>query len=127
MKTVVKGAKNILDSFDFYESYVQKIKWSEDLFDVEIVVNYFWEDENNCKDCDIKIIFKDIRRINFDSALNISDFGGRPRCECLSYEVYEIENFVVSEIDDRLKVTISTSALEHKSFVIECLDLWVEY
>lgn len=124
---IAKGREKIMKQFDFFESYVNKIEWSDDLFDLIITVNYFWQDENNCKDCDIRIILKNCTFVSFDSPQNNINCNNYERTLASSYVLYSIETFLVEKNKDSLNVQIGTTILNHKWLNAQCTDLWVEY
>lgn len=124
---IIKSKEEIMNRFDFFESYVNKIAWSEDLFDLIITVNYFWQDENNCKDCDVKIILKNCTFVSFDSPQNSINCNNFERTLADSYVMYSIQTFEVEKDKDKLIVQIGTTELNHKWLKVQCSDLWVEY
>lgn len=126
MKTL-KGYNAICRHFDFFESYVTKIEWSSDLFDLIICVNYFWKDENDCKDEDVKIILKNCTFASFDSPQNAEIYKQDSNSMAKSYVLHSITSFKVEETDGGITVDIGTTELDYKWLSAKCSDLWVEY
>jgi len=124
---IVKGHEKIIKQFDFFESYVTKIEWSEDLFDLIITVNYFWQDKNDCQNQNIKIILKNCTFVSFDSPQNNVQSSAFERSMAQSYVLYSIQSFSVRKEKNKVDLKIGTTELEHQWLNAQCFDLWVEY
>ena len=124
---IVKGFEKIEKQFDFFESYVDKIEWSEDLFDLIITINYYWQDENNCKNRDIRLILKNCTYVSFDSPQNKINPSTFERTSAYSYVLYSIQSFLTKKNTDNINVQIGTTELDHKWLNAQCSDIWVEY
>ncbi len=124
---IIKGYDNICRQFDFFESYVTKIEWSSDLFDLMICVNYFWQDKNECQNKDVKIILKNCSYASFDSPQNIGICIEEENSMAKSYVLYSISSFKVKKDENALSVDIDTTERDCHWLNAKCSDLWVEY
>lgn len=124
---IVKGVEKIRQQFDFFEGYVSKIEWSKDLFDLIISVNYFWQDNNNCQNKEVKIILKDCTQATFNSPQNSGICSDIDKSMAKSYVLYSIQLLNIEKENDKWRVIIYTTELEHKWLDALCSEMLVEY
>lgn len=92
-----------------------------------ISVNYFWQDENDCQNKDVKIILKDCSFVSFDSPQNASICSQENNSLAKSYVLYSINSFKVEKCKNGVSVDIGTTELNYKWLRAKCSDLWVEF
>ena len=127
MAKKIKDIKTILENFDFYESFVTKIKWSKDLFDLIITVNYFWDSPSGCKDKDINIILKDCDFAKFDVTKSVIKQKTAENRMAISYCAYCIESFEITGEQSNLEVNVYTTTENHTWLTAKCKNVLVEY
>ena len=124
---IIKDYQAIKDKFDFYESYVTGIKWSEDLFDLILTLNYFNDQPSGCKNKDINVILKDCNVALFNVPQEAKEDLAANNRMAISYVAYSIETFEVIKEANNLKVIVGTTTNNHKWLEANCCELWVEY
>ena len=123
----IRDYQAVLHQFDFYGSYVAEIKWSEDLFDLILTVNYFDDLPSGCKNQDIRIILKDCDVAIFSVPQEAKRGIAGNNKMAISYVAYSIESFDVIKENSKLKVIIGTTINNHRWLEADCCELWIEY
>ena len=72
---LAKNLHDVLENFDFTDSIVTEVKWAENLIDLIVVVDYYWDIQNNCDTTRLlNIVFKNCSKVGYhiSSALPLS-------------------------------------------------------
>lgn len=66
VELLATNLQDILENFDFTDSIVTEVKWSDNLIDLILVVDYYWDIQDGHDTTRIlKIIFKSCKRADF--------------------------------------------------------------
>ena len=123
---IIRDYQAILNQFDFYGSYVTEVKWSEDLFDLILTVNYFHDMPKGCKNCDVLVILKDCDVALFNVSQDAKQDITADDRMAISYNAYSIESFNVTKENNHLKLIVGTTIKNHKWLEAKCRELWIE-
>lgn len=64
---------DVLDNFDFTDSIVTEVKWADNLIDLIVVVDYYWDIQDGHDTTRLlKIIFKDCKKADFQIRTELS-------------------------------------------------------
>lgn len=64
---ITNDIKKILNDFDFTDSIVSKIQWSDNLLDLELSLSYYWDLQEGKEECrDLKFTFKRCSNVSFN-------------------------------------------------------------
>ncbi|WP_232242857.1 hypothetical protein [Paenibacillus sp. GSMTC-2017] len=56
----------ILEKFDFTDSIVTEVKWAENLLDLVVIVDYYWDIQDGREDTRLlKLVFKNCMKVDF--------------------------------------------------------------
>lgn len=63
---LANNIKNILNEFDFTDSIVTNVRLSDNLLDLELILNYYWDIQEGKEECrDLQITFKRYCNVKF--------------------------------------------------------------
>ncbi|WP_200879272.1 hypothetical protein [Paenibacillus tyrfis] len=63
---MANNVNDIMESFDFTDSIVTEVRWEENLLDLVVVVDYYWDVQDGRDDTRLlKIIFKNCVKADF--------------------------------------------------------------
>lgn len=133
---MASNLNEILDNFDFTDSIVTEVKWADNLLDLVVIVDYYWDIQDGKDDTRLlKLIFKDcvksifqiskeilpfsVNETNINSCFTIVLFKEKTNSELLNeynlpYTQKHIEIFTTNYSKPWLSVLCSEVLLEEK-------------
>ncbi|SFX74016.1 hypothetical protein SAMN04487866_12132 [Thermoactinomyces sp. DSM 45891] len=129
-----RDTKEIMEEYDFTDSFIENIRWEKNLLDLSMDVNYFWTERDGEK-LFLKIIFKNCLKADFNM---VEQFLDVPRKEVKEAHIgswFTIVKFILNEKSpllsqcnrpDIIHLDIYTVELDRPWLSILCTEVQVE-
>lgn len=119
---------DILENFDFTDSIVTEVKWADNLIDLIVVVDYYWDiQEGRDTTRLLKIVFKNCIKVDYQISKSILLTPDEINKESLFTIVLFKELVENEENPDKQKhVGIFTTDYSHQWLSIVCSEVMLE-
>lgn len=118
---IASNYEEIFNKLDFTDSFIEEIKWENTLFDLVLVVDYFYEDYKSKL---LKITFSDCMESNFLQTRNLLEI---PDKEKHSYSIswHTIQFYEKVTKSEQLKKYNDSSLNHYRIFTADLLNPWL--
>ncbi|CAM3843236.1 hypothetical protein [Marinicrinis lubricantis] len=116
---------DVLEDFDFTDSIVTDVKWADNLIDLIVVVDYYWDIQDGHDTTRLlKIIFKNCKKADFQISTELPLSPDEVNKESLFTIVLFKE--LAESLDNQKRVGIFTSDYSKPWLSVVCSDVMLE-
>ncbi|MCL6458435.1 MAG: hypothetical protein K6T85_10570 [Gorillibacterium sp.] len=129
---LAENLNDIVEKFDFTESIITDVKWENDLFDLSLTLDYWWEIDNDPSSSKgygsklLKLTFMDCIQVNFNQSRLLIELSKEEIHPPSWFTVVKFGKVTKDHLDNLLNLEIVTLDYNNPWLLVQCRGIRLE-